>query len=248
MFGKRVRLFSIAGFEVALDPSWFLLAVLVAWSLSTGFFPYRFEDISAGQAWLMGVVGTVGLFLSIIAHELSHSLFARRTGISMQGITLFLFGGAAEMGDEPARPRDEFLIAIVGPLASIAIGAAFFALNLFGAASGWPLAVNGVLEYLASINVILAVFNLIPAYPLDGGRVLRAALWAWKKDLLQATRISSRVGWLFGALLIGLGVLRLLGGAVLGGFWLALIGLFVQRAATVSYRKLATRGTTSGPG
>ncbi|MBD3222523.1 CBS domain-containing protein [bacterium] len=246
MFRKRVRLFTLHGFDVSLDPSWLLLALLVAWSLSTGFFPYRFGDLSTTAYWAMGIAGALGLFLSIVIHEFSHSVLARRSGMTMKGITLFIFGGAAEMTDEPPRPRAEFLIAIVGPLASLALAAVLLGVHAIGVAGGWPRSVNGVVEYLVAINVIVAVFNLVPAYPLDGGRVLRAALWAWKGNLRWATRIAARIGWGFGALLMALGVLRILAGSLLGGIWMVLIGLFVQRAADMSYQQLVVRRALEG--
>ncbi len=246
MFRKRVPLFSISGFEVALDPSWFLLAILVAWSLSTGFFPYRVEDLSTGFYWLMGVLGAVGLFLSVILHELSHSLMARRSGLPMTGITLFLFGGLAETGDEPSRARDEFLIAVVGPLVSIALGIGFLLLGSWSAGGGWPRPVVAVVDYLGVINLFLAAFNLVPAYPLDGGRILRSALWAWRDDPRWATRVASRIGQGFGVLLIALGVVRMFAGQLLGGGWLVLIGLFLRHAATVSYRQLVARQALGG--
>ncbi len=246
MFRKRVPLFSIAGFEVALDPSWFLLAILVAWSLSTGFFPYRVEDLSTGSYWLMGVLGAVGLFLSVILHELSHSLVARRSGLPMKGITLFLFGGLAETGDEPGRARDEFLIAVVGPVVSIALGLAFLLLGSWGAGGIWPPPVIAVLDYLGVINLFLAAFNLVPAFPLDGGRILRSALWAWRDDPRWATRIASRIGQGFGLLLIALGVVRMVAGVFMGGIWLVFIGLFLRHAATVSYQQLVVRQMLGG--
>ncbi len=241
MFRKRIPLFRISGFQVAIAPSWLVLAALVAWSLSTGFFPYQVEDLGAGWYWLMGAVGAVGLFVSIILHELSHSLVARRSGVPMRGITLFLFGGLAETGDEPGRARDEFLIAVVGPVASLLLGAVFLALGGASASAGWPRPFGAVLDYLGVINIVLAGFNLLPAYPLDGGRILRAALWGWRGRVTWATRVASRIGQGFGLLLVALGVFRLLAGMAVGGLWMVLIGLFLRHAAAVSYQQLRVR-------
>jgi len=246
MFGRKFKLFRLMGFEVGLDPSWIVLAVLVAWSLSTGYFPFEYRDLSTASYWLMGVIGAVGLFASIVAHEFCHSLVARRQGMPMQGITLFIFGGVAEMNDEPPGAREEFLIAVVGPLSSFAVAAVFYGLYRLGTGAGWGVAVTGVLGYLGMINIILAVFNLIPAFPLDGGRILRAALWGWKGNLKRATRIASRIGEGFGILLIVLGVLRVLNGFFIGGMWFFLIGLFIQNAAKMSYRQLLTRRALEG--
>jgi Zn-dependent protease/CBS domain-containing protein len=246
MFGRKRKLFNLMGFEVSLDPSWVLLAILVAWSLSTGFFPFHYEDLTTRTYWIMGILGSFGLFLSIVAHEFCHSLVARRSGMEMKGITLFIFGGVAEMGDEPPGAKEEFYIAVIGPLSSFAIAIVFYGLNQLGTLTGWPLALTGVLAYLAMINVLLAIFNLAPAFPLDGGRILRAALWAWKGNLRWATRISSQIGAGFGLMLVFFGILRVFGGFVIGGMWLFLIGMFIYGAAKMSYQQLLTRQALEG--
>lgn len=169
MFGRRIKLFKLFGFEVRIDLSWVIIAVLVVWSLAIGFFPFRYKNLSVQTYWLMGVAGAVGLFLSIIFHEIFHSLVARRFGIPMKGITLFIFGGVSEMGEEPTTAKAEFLMAIVGPLSSIAIALACYGIHIQGLRSGWSESVDGVVQYLAYINGLLAVFNLLPAFPLDGG-------------------------------------------------------------------------------
>ena len=246
MFGKRIKLFKLIGFEVSIDLSWIIIAILIAWSLSTGFFPFQYKNLSTQVYWVMGIIGAVGLFFSIIAHEFCHSLVARRSGMPMKGITLFIFGGVAEMGDEPPSAKDEFLIAVVGPLSSIAIAVIFYGIYQLGRASGWPQAVIGVVAYLSMINGLLAVFNLVPAFPLDGGRILRSILWGWKGNLRWATRISSLIGGGFGIFLIIMGFIRILSGNFIGGMWLGLIGLFIQSAAKMSYRQLITRKALEG--
>lgn len=246
MFGKRFKLFKLMGFEVGIDASWIIIAILIAWSLSTGFFPFQYKDLSTRTYWMMGIVGAIGLFLSIIAHEFCHSLVARRSGMPMKGITLFIFGGVAEMGEEPPHAKAEFQIAVVGPLSSIAIAMVFYAVYALGSAGGWPPPFNGVIVYLAMINALLAVFNLIPAFPLDGGRILRSVLWGWKKNLRWATRVASGIGSGFGIFFIVLGVFRIIAGNFVGGMWLALIGLFIQSAAKMSYQQLITRKALEG--
>jgi Zn-dependent protease/predicted transcriptional regulator len=246
MFGKRINLFKLFGFEVRIDLSWIIIAVLVAWSLSTGLFPVYFNNLSIETYWLMGIIGAAGLFLSIIFHEFSHSLVARRYGMSMKGITLFIFGGVAEMGDEPPSAKVEFLMALAGPLSSILLAAAFYGISVLGSGAGWSEPVNGVLSYLASINALLAAFNLLPAFPLDGGRMLRAALWGAKKNLRWSTRIASAIGSGFGILLIILGVVSVFNGNFVGGMWWFLIGMFLQSAARMSYRQLVTRRALEG--
>jgi Zn-dependent protease/CBS domain-containing protein len=246
MFGKRFKLFKLFGFEVGIDLSWIIIAILIAWSLSTGYFPIQIKNLSPQTYWIMGIIGAAGLFFSIVAHEFCHSLVARKSGLPMKGITLFIFGGVAEMGDEPPGAKAEFLIAVVGPLSSIAIAAIFYGIYRVGIAGDWSPAVNGVVAYLAMINGLLAVFNLVPAFPLDGGRILRSVLWGWKGNLRWATRISSAIGGAFGIFLIILGFIRIFGGNFIGGMWLGLIGLFIQGAAKMSYRQLVTRKALEG--
>lgn len=246
MFGKRVKLFNLFGFEVRLDASWLIIAVLVTWSLATGLFPYLYPGMSRETYWTMAVVGALGLFLSIIVHEFSHSLVARRFGMPMKGITLFIFGGVAEMGDEPPTARAEFLMAIAGPVASLVIAGVFLLLHRLGAQWGWPAPLSAVLYYLASINALLAAFNLLPAFPLDGGRVLRAILWGARGDLRWATRVSSTIGAALAIGLIFVGILQFVGGNLIGGLWLAVIGLFLRNAAQGSYQQLLVRKALEG--
>ena len=246
MFGKRITLFKLLGFEVRIDLSWIVIAVLIAWSLSTGLFPFYYKNLSTETYWAMGIIAAVGLFISIILHEFSHSLVARHYGMPMKGITLFIFGGVAEMEEEPPSPKVELLMAGVGPLSSIAIAVFFYWISLLGKTIGWGEPINGVVEYLAVINALLAGFNLLPAFPLDGGRVLRAALWHWKRNVRWATRVSSQVGSGFGILLIVLGIFNVFRGNFIGGMWWFLIGMFLRGAAKMSYRQLMTREALEG--
>ncbi|MFP4038096.1 MAG: site-2 protease family protein [Desulfobacteraceae bacterium] len=246
MFGKRFRLFNLLGFEVRVDLSWVVIAVLIAWSLSTGLFPLQYKGLSHQTYWVMGIIGAAGLFFSIIVHEFAHSVVARRHGMPMKGITLFIFGGVAEMGEEPPSPKSEFLMAIAGPISSFAIAVFFYLIQAAGKTAGLSQAVNGVMGYLALINGLLGAFNLIPAFPLDGGRALRAAIWHAKKDLGRATLISSRIGAGFGIGLILLGVLNVLGGNFVGGMWWFLLGMFLHGAARSSYQRLVTKGALEG--
>ncbi|MGA9756143.1 MAG: site-2 protease family protein [Desulfobaccales bacterium] len=246
MFGKRMKLFKLLGFEVRIDLSWLVIAVLVTWSLAAGLFPYLYPKLSRETYWIMGVVGALGLFASIVAHEFCHSLVARKFGMPMKGITLFIFGGVAEMGDEPPTAKAEFMMAIVGPLSSMAIGAVFYLIYRWGQSVGWSTPIIGVIYYIAYINGILAAFNLLPAFPLDGGRVLRSILWGAKDNLRWATRVSSSIGAAFGIGLIFLGVLQFIGGNVIGGVWMFLIGMFLRNAAQMSYQQLLVRKALEG--
>ena len=246
MFGRSIPLFRLAGFQVGIDWSWLILAVLVTWTLSVGVFPYYYPDLTPATYWSMGVIAALGLFASIILHELGHALVARRYGLPIRRITLFIFGGVAEMEAEPERPAVEFWVAIAGPIASFLVGLVCWLLLQGAAAAGAGVPVVGVLAYLASINIILAVFNLVPAFPLDGGRILRSALWAWKGSLRWATRIASAIGGGFGIALILLGVYRVVIGDFIGGMWWFLIGLFVRFAAQASYQQVLVRESLRG--
>lgn len=245
MFGKRFTLFRLLGFEVGADPSWLMLALLVTWSLAVGWFPNDAPGLSAATYWWMGVVGALGLFFSIIIHEFSHALVARHYGLPISGITLFLFGGVAQMAEEPTAPRTEFRMAAVGPIASLVLGGAFSLLSL-GAGAAGQIAVAAVLSYLTWINLALALFNLIPAFPLDGGRMLRAVLWGRRGDLRQATRIASDIGSGFGVVLIVLGIFSVVSGDFIGGMWWFLIGLFLRGAAGASYQQTVLRQSLRG--
>jgi Zn-dependent protease/CBS domain-containing protein len=246
VFNRKIKLFSWMGFEVGIDPSWVILAVLVAWSLSAGYFPYTVADLPTSTYWMMGIIGALGLFASIVFHELCHSILARRSGLHITGITLFIFGGVAEMGEEPRSARDELLIAGVGPLSSFFMAALFYVIANLGAAFQWPEPVIAVLLYLSMINLILAIFNLIPAFPLDGGRMLRAALWHWKQNLRWATRVASTIGAGFAYFLFFVAVMQVLTGNFIGGMWMFLIGMFLLNAARMSYQQLVVRKALEG--
>jgi Zn-dependent protease len=240
MFGRGFRLFNLMGFEIRLHSSWLILAVLVIWSLAGGYFPYKFPGYTAADYLLMAAGGLAGLFFSIIIHEFAHSVVARHYGIPMNGITLFIFGGVAEMGDEPPNAKSEFLMAIAGPLTSFLIAACAFGVGSALAASG-ALGIAAVFSYLAWINTALGLFNLVPAFPLDGGRVLRAAIWAKKGDIVASTRIASGIGSAFGFLLILLGAWNIFRGNLVGGVWYIFIGMFVRNASSMSYRQVLYR-------
>ncbi len=246
MIGKRLVLFELLGFKVQVDASWIFLALLVTWSLARGLFPIWYEELPPATYWWMGIAGALGLFSSLILHELSHSLVARRYGLQIKGITLFIFGGVAEMEEEPRSPKCEFLMAIAGPIASFFLALFFHLIAKIGAAQDLPVPILGVIEYLALVNVILGGFNLVPAFPLDGGRAFRAAMWYFKGDLRQATQRASRMGQGFGTLLMALGVLQVVLGNFVGGMWWFLIGLFLRTAAMASYQQLLTRRIFEG--
>lgn len=246
MFGKGINLFRLFGFQVQADMSWLILAFLITWSLATGYFPSRYLQLSPAQYWGMGILGAIGLFGSLIFHELSHSLVARRFGIPMKGITLFIFGGVAHMENEPPNPKSEFFMAIVGPLFSLLLAALLYGAMQGGRAVGWPEPVSGIVGYLSFINVLLAMFNMVPAFPLDGGRVFRSALWAWKGDIRWATKLAAGFGSGFGAVLMVWGGFSLFTGDAVGGLWYGLIGFFLYGAAGQSYQHVLVNHALRG--
>lgn len=246
MFGHSLPLFKLFGIPIRLDPSWFIVAILLIWSLASVFFPQTYPDLSTAAHWWMGTTATLGLFASIVLHEMGHSVVAQRYGISIKAITLFLFGGVAELEDEPESARAEFLVAIAGPLVSLLLVVGCIGLSLLTERLGGPAAMLGVFSYLATINSLVVVFNMIPAFPLDGGRVLRAGIWKVQGSLRKATRITSRIGAGFGLVIVGLGVLNFVLGSFVGGLWLVLIGLFLRSAASMSYQQLLVRQALEG--
>jgi Zn-dependent protease len=230
MFPARIRLFSLLGFSISADISWFFLAFYLIFTLTTWYFPVRIPLQGFYAYFAMGLAGAAGFFLSIVLHELAHAVIARGFGLPIGSITLFIFGGVAELRQEPQTPRAEFWVAIAGPIASTALASLYFAGKLGADAAAWKEAAT-VLEFLAWTNTILALFNLVPAFPLDGGRVLRSILWWQTGNLRRATRIAAMLGSVFGFLLIAFGASQLFAGNWWGGPWLILIGIFLAIAA-----------------
>ncbi|SEW26587.1 Zn-dependent protease (includes SpoIVFB) [Cognatiyoonia koreensis] len=236
MFSKSVTLFSMQGIDIKIDPSWLLIAALITWSLSQQYFPISLPDQSPAAYFLMALVAMLCFFASLLLHELAHSAVAIRYGVPINGITLFLFGGMAELEKEPPTAFVEFVIALAGPLMSFALAFAFWVVAEASVVAGSAASATAVLSYLAMINFVLAVFNLVPAFPLDGGRILRAALWYRSGDSLKATETAAGAGKIFAYVLIGLGVLALFQGAFVVGLWQILIGTFLYGAAQTSYQ------------
>jgi Zn-dependent protease/CBS domain-containing protein len=236
-----IRVGRILGIDIRLDVSWFVVFLLVFWTFAQAVFPHRVPGYGTGVYVAMALAGALLFFASVLLHELAHSAVARARGIPVEGITLFIFGGMARIRSEAESPRDEFLITIVGPLSSAAIGFALLAFAAAGAGVGLPASVTGVAGYLAVLNFALAAFNMIPGFPLDGGRLLRSLVWHLTGDLRKATRWASYTGRAFGYLLIALGILNLFGGGLVGGMWFIFIGWFLAQAAEASYRQLILR-------
>lgn len=245
MFGRGITLFKLLGFAVRVDASWLLIAGLVTWSLTIGYFPAAHPGLAPATYLWMGIAGALLLFASIVVHEFAHSLVARRYRIPMKSITLFVFGGVADMEQEPKTPKAEFLMALAGPVASILLGAILYLIHA-SVQAAWPVPAAGVVAYLAWINWVIAAFNLIPAFPLDGGRMLRAGLWHWKGDLVRATRTASSVGSGFAILLMVLGMFQLFAGNFVTAVWWFLIGAFLRMIATASYASILMNKALSG--
>jgi Zn-dependent protease/CBS domain-containing protein len=230
MFPARFRLFTLLGFSVSIDISWFFLAFYLLLSL-TRYFPTVVPHQNTYLYIVMAMLGASGLFLSIILHELAHALMARKFGLPVGGITLFIFGGVAELRQEPKTPRSEFWVALMGPVASVCIAACCYAAGTLTGAGELP-ALTGVFAFLALTNTVLALFNLVPAFPLDGGRLLRSIIWWRTGNLRRATRIASTFGSIFGAFLVVAGLAQIANGNMLGGTWQLLIGIFLAAAAS----------------
>ena len=227
----------IAGIPIGLHYSWFLIALLIAFSLAAQFQTVR-PEWTSGQVWIVALITAVLFFVTLLAHELSHALVARSAGIPVRSITLFALGGVASIEKEGNNAKTEFFIAVVGPIVSAVIG--FGAMGIargmgWSPTEGTGSATANVLGWLGSINLVLALFNLIPGYPLDGGRILRAILWGIYKDGQKAMRHAARVGEIVAVMFIAIGVFRFFAGAGLGGLWIAFIGWFLLMAAQASY-------------
>jgi len=238
MWGNAMTIARIWGFEIKIDASWILIASLIVWSLATVHFPSELPDASRVTLVAAALVAMLGLFAGLILHELAHSVIARRLGVRVSGITLFLFGGVAELQNEPASGAREFWIALAGPVASLGVALGCWAAAVVTGLAGGPDSARVVLSWLAGLNLILALFNMLPAFPMDGGRVLRAWLWDRSGDLLAATRRAVAVSNLFAYGFMGLGVYAALVGGLASGLWPILIGLFVLTTARATLARL----------
>jgi Zn-dependent protease/predicted transcriptional regulator len=241
--GSNVRLGRIAGIEFGVNWSWIVVFALIVWTLASGIFPSTNPGLSKGTHIAMAIVAAFFFFLSILLHEFGHALRARREGIEIDGITLWLFGGVARFKGSFRTPGAEFRVAIAGPLVSLLLGGVFVGIALI---PGLPSAVDGVVSWLGYINLSLLVFNLIPAPPLDGGRVLHSILWRARGDFVWATRTAANVGRAFGYLLIAGGIAMLIFESSFSGAWLAFLGWFLLNAATSEARYLLTQQALNG--
>jgi len=235
---RRFYLFSIKGIPIKVDVSWGLIFILVTWSLSSNYFPGEIPGISKIIYYILGGVTAILLFLSILLHELGHSLVALKMGIPIHEITLFVFGGVAQMEEEPEDSIDQFKIAVAGPLVSLTLSLLFliFFLMVSGISTLSPL--KSIFKYLSIINLMIMIFNLAPGLPLDGGRILMAFLWRFTGDLLKASKISSLLGRGIGGLMALGGFFLVTQGLMINGLWFIVIGLFLANSARMSYENI----------
>jgi Zn-dependent protease len=241
-----IEIFKVAGIQVAIDYSWLVIFALILWSLASGYFPGQYPGYSTANYWLVGLVASILFFGSVLAHELCHAAMGNRLGEGVHRITLFIFGGMAELEREPENAVDELKIAAVGPLSSLVIAGIFWLVARGVGAAGALALWKAVFSYLAFINLALALFNLLPGFPLDGGRLLRAALWMRWGDLRRATAAAADWGNTIAWGLIAFGAMEIFAGALIGGMWLIFIGLFLRSAASSGYQNLIAEQAMSG--
>jgi len=243
MFRHTIRLGRVFGIEIDLDYSWFLVFGLMTWVLAVNYYPAEFKNGSAGEYWLLGALTAIMLFVSVLLHELGHSVVAKRYGIPVPRITLFVFGGVSQIAQEPTSAAMEFWIAIAGPAVSFALGAIFLGLRPVFASVPSLLALA---KYMGWINLGLGAFNLLPAFPLDGGRVFRALIWAISGNFRRATSVAVFSGRFFGYLMIFLGVWQAIAGNFFNGMWTAFIGWYLESAAASQVQDQKVKNLLAG--
>ncbi len=244
---RGLSLLRVGGIQIIIDYSWFVIFFLVIYSMTEVYFLHTQGRYSTPEYWIMGLVAATLLFVSVLVHELAHSFVALRHGVEVVSIRLFIFGGVAQIASEPKSGRHEFLIALAGPAASMILAFFFGGIFLFSLLWSASSPLGAIAWYLASANAILALFNLIPGFPLDGGRILRAILWDRWNDTGRATKVVSQIGNAFALLLIALGVAQfLLAKELISGLWFIFIGLFMKQSALGSYQAVVVREALAG--
>ncbi len=246
MLGYRITIFRLYGFYVHVDISWFLLSILIMWSLAVNYFPSAYPGLSNEVYWQMGIVGLLGLCFSIVMHEIGHALVAKYFNMKIGDITLWIFGGVADMQEERNVPKHELLMALAGPAMSVVLAVIFYiSFEVIGGYQGQTIA-STMAAYLMVVNIALACFNMIPAFPLDGGRVLRALLWFWRHDRLWATRMAGHAGAILAFLIGVFATYQMMQGNLIAGFWAFLIAMFITNAAGSSIREATTHYLFTG--
>jgi Zn-dependent protease len=239
---RGFRIARVFGIDIDIHPSWFIILGVLVWSLADSVFPSAYVW-SRATYWIVAVISALLLFVSVIIHELAHSLIAKRQGIPVKSITLFVLGGVSSLEEESRSPGREALMAGAGPLSSLILGGVALAV---GRTLSTPETARAILLYLGSVNVLLGAFNLLPGFPLDGGRVLRAALWKRSGDMLRATKGAARTGTVLGYLMIAVGLVMAFLGSVLGGIWLAFVGWILTQASQAAYAQTSTEARLAG--
>jgi Zn-dependent protease len=233
MFGKTIKIAKLFGIDILVDFSWLIIFVLVTFSFGNTFLLF-FPQINFPLVFLYAVVSALIFFTSVLLHELGHSVLAKRYGITVPSITLFIFGGIASIQEEPKKPKDEFMIALAGPLISLALGIGFIALAFLNLPTIYLL----IFQLLGSINLMLAFFNLLPGFPLDGGRILRSLIWTKTGDFKKATYYAARSGQIIAGFVIAGGIIQLFFTGSFGSIWLIIVGYFLFRLAKISILEL----------
>jgi Zn-dependent protease/CBS domain-containing protein len=246
MFRGSLVLGTIRGIPIRIHFTWLVIFGLLSWSLASGYFPQHYPDLPISAYWIKAIIAALFLFGSVLVHELMHALMAQSLRVPIAGITLFALGGVSEMRQEPPTPSAEFKIAIVGPLASLALAGVFWLLWRALERQGPDPSFAAIALYLVGLNMVVAVFNMLPAFPLDGGRVLRAIIWGITKNLKKATYWATQVGRIFAYILISLGAVSLFAGAGFQGIWMALIGFFLLQGAQASYSQVMLKEALAG--
>jgi Zn-dependent protease/predicted transcriptional regulator len=241
MLNANIRIFKLWGIPVEINMSWILVLMFMTWTFATSYYPFYFPDtFQAAELWILGFVTAILLFLSILMHEFSHSLIASRNGMPIKKITLFMFGGVAQMERDVDSPVQELKTATAGPVMTVVLALLFF---VFAGLFRSNAMVYALLRSLMRINIVVLVFNLIPGFPLDGGRILRAGIWYKSGNFVRATRIASRVGRGFAVVLIVIGFIYIFLGNFIGGLWMIFIGYFLHQAAQSGYMTAALKET-----
>jgi Zn-dependent protease/CBS domain-containing protein len=243
---RSIHIITILGIPIEINYTWFIVFFLVTLTLAQNYFPRALPNAPTLLYWVIGAAAALLLFVTLLAHELSHSIVAIKNDLPIKGITLFVFGGVAHMTKEPQNPRTEFLMAAAGPLCSFSLSFIFYVLTQLMYNLRFPMALIVITDYISAINLILGIFNLIPGFPLDGGRILRAALWSIYGDIKKATRIASAFGKAFAYILMAAGFIYLFYGFLLSGIWLIFIGFFLREAAGSTYQQVVMRKLLTG--
>ncbi len=225
---NQIRLGSIAGIPLTFDYSWFLVLFLLTWLLSVSYFPSEYKNWDKSYYWISGAITSILFFLSVILHEVGHSLMAKKFDYKVKKVKMFIFGGISEITEEPKQAKEEFLIAAAGPAVTFLLALLFYIIEYF---TKNVIIIYAIAHYLFIVNLILGIFNILPGFPLDGGRILRAIIWKRNNNFEKATQITAGIGRIFGFIVITIGFLIAMSGDFFDGIWLSFIGWFLESAA-----------------